>query len=110
MNEQEKQQFLQTWEKNRKRGIILYVIATALSWGTLTVIFFQAFLLIFEGNFNLEALKSAYLSDSFIRDWGIFLIGGLCYALTIWFFFNWRYRKLKAAERRESSDDGSERW
>lgn len=96
MKPHEKEQFLETWADLRSKGILRYVLATAVSWGTLTVVFFRLILIFIDETFSLEALRNAYLSQEFLRYWGIFLIGGIFYGLTMWFYFNWRYRKIKS--------------
>lgn len=96
MNAAEKQAFVQHWEKVKSRGPILYVLATGLSWGTLSA-FAVRFLMQFLGEgFNWPALRSDFLSEEFRVFWGVFILGGFCYGLTMWFYYGWMYRKCKA--------------
>ncbi|MEZ4942659.1 MAG: hypothetical protein R3D58_17425 [Saprospiraceae bacterium] len=99
MNAQEKQQFLEHWKTTRQKGAFRYVLATAISWGTLTAFLVRFFMTVIEQGFSWTALRGAYNSREFLLYWGVFLIGGLFYAVTMWFYFNWQYRKLEAAQQ-----------
>lgn len=96
MNAAEKQAFVQHWEKVKGRGPILYVLATGLSWGTLSAFSVRFLMQFFDEGFNWPALRSDYLSEEFRVFWGVFILGGLCYGLTMWLYYGWMYRKYKA--------------
>jgi len=96
MNTAEKQQFIQHWEKVRRRGAILYVLGIALSWGTISAISVRFLTHFFDQGFDWAALSSVFISREFLRFWAIFLFGGLCYGLTMWFYFGWLCRSYQA--------------
>jgi cbb3-type cytochrome oxidase subunit 3 len=54
---------------------------------------------------NLDAFVNAYYSEEFLLYWGIFLLGGLFYGLTMWFYFNWQYRKIRAEHAAAQEDE-----
>lgn len=96
MTAQERQLFLDYWAQARRKGVLRYVVITAISWGTLTAVFLQLILMLLEQGLSVAALKDTFYTREFLVFWGIFLAGGLFYGLTMWFFFNARYRKLQA--------------
>lgn len=99
MNTAEKQAFARHWEKVRRRGPVLYVLFTGLSWGTVSAFAVRFFMQFFDEGFNWPALRSDFLSTEFRVFWGVFILGGLCYGLTMWFYYGWLYRKYGAAEK-----------
>ncbi len=105
MNVQEKQQFLESWEKTQRRGILVYVLITAISWGTFSAIFIRLFMTVVDQGFSWEVLCGAFYSREFLVTWAVFLFGGLFYALTMWFYFNQRYRKLRAATNEATAEE-----
>ncbi|TNE69189.1 MAG: hypothetical protein EP344_00580 [Bacteroidetes bacterium] len=104
MNETEKRQFLDHWAKTRRRGIVLYVLLTSLVWGTFAVVFLRLVMLLLEEGLTLETLVHTYQSRTFLYQWGIFLAGGILYATTLWFFYNWKYRRVKAELEKGKTD------
>lgn len=95
MNKTEKQSFVLHWEKVRRRGLVLYVLVTGLSWGTISAFAVRFFMQFFDEGFNWPALRSDFLSMEFRVFWGVFILGGLCYGLTMWFYYGLLYRKYK---------------
>ncbi|MBK6933352.1 MAG: hypothetical protein IPH12_21775 [Saprospirales bacterium] len=96
MNAHEKQQFLSHWESEQRSGILRYVAAAAIAWGTFVVVFSTLLLTLVEDGFSLAQIKPAFFSKKFLQDWAFALLGGVGYGLTMWFYFKRRYRKIKA--------------
>ncbi len=97
MSSKEKQLFLEHWTQVRRKGMWLYVLTTAVSWGTYFALFMRFFnILIDRGGISLPLIRSAFLSREFLLYWGAFLLGGLAYAVFAWLHYDRRYRKLSA--------------
>ncbi len=94
MNTNEKQQFHAHWEKVRRRGIVLYVLAVAVSWGTVFAVFFRFLYVLLEQDLNLDALQAAFLSRNFLDFWGCCMLAGLLPGLLLWFFYQWQFRRM----------------
>ena len=93
MNQDERKQFMQHWEQVRRKGVFRYTLLLALTWGTLSAAVIRLIFVLMEQGFSLPALQGEFYSRDFLRFWGIFLLGGLCYSLTLWFYYQWLYRK-----------------
>lgn len=107
MNAQERQQFLDHWKAVRAKGIVRYVVITAISWGTFSAVFLRAIMVLLEQGFSPTSLLSAFNSREFLIYWGVFLIGGLAYGVTMWFYFNRRYRKLQPEQEPQAKPSES---
>lgn len=94
MSPEEKQQFAEHWKQVRRRGLLRYVALTAVSWGTFMAIFLRLFMTLIDRGLSLPAFRDAYFSREFLLYWAVFLAGGLAYGVTLWFYFNWRFRKV----------------
>jgi len=99
MNANEKQQFRAHWEKVRRRGIVLYVLAVAVSWGTVFAVFFRFVFVLLEHDLDLGALQAAYISRNFLDFWGCCLLAGLLLGLALWFFYQWQFKRVMSDER-----------
>ena len=95
MNVQEQQQFLAHWEQTRRKGAFRYILFTGLSWGTFSAVAIRFLMFLLAQDFSLEGLTGTFKSREFLVYWGVFLLGGLCYSLTMWFYFGWLYRKYR---------------
>src|SRR5262245_5825534 len=104
MNTQEKQQFVQHWEKVRQRGFVLYVVLTGITWGTIYELAVWLVFILLDHDFGWAAFQTELTSPEFLKQWGIFLVGGLCYGLTMWFYFEWQYRRYKQVLTDEEPD------
>lgn len=96
MNETEKKQFLAHWEKVRRKGILWYALPTAVAWGTTGAVVIRFFSTLFDQGISPDILAHAFYSQEFLRFWGVFLAGGLCYGLTMWLYYGWLYRRYRA--------------
>lgn len=96
MNTAEKQRFVQHWENVQRKGALLYVLGTALSWGTISAFAVRFFMYFFDQGFDWITLSGVFLTREFLLFWGVFLFGGLCYGVTMWFYFGWLCRKYSA--------------
>ena len=94
MNNNEKQQFLAHWARVRRRGIVLYVLVTAVSWGTLSAIFLRFVFVLLEQDLSAATLQAAYRSRDFLDFWGWCLLAGLLLGLLLWFFYRWQYKMM----------------
>lgn len=95
MNETEKRQFLAHWERVRRRGIVLYLLTAALTWGTAFAVFFRFAEVLLMHDLHWSTLRAAYSSRSFLAFWGWCLLGGLGLGLALWLFYRWQYRRLQ---------------
>lgn len=99
MSPKEVELFLEHWKQVRRKGVLLYILPTALSWGTFMVVFLRLFMALIDQGISLSSLRNAFWNEEFLVYWGVFLIGGLAYAITLWFYYNWRFRKLSARQK-----------
>ncbi len=106
MNEQEKHQFLALWSATRQKGAWRYVLATALSWGTVSAFLVRLLITLLDQGLHWPAIRAAFWSEEYLRYWGVFLLGGLCYAVTMWFYFGWQYRRLRRQEKQGEDIEG----
>ncbi|MCC6459309.1 MAG: hypothetical protein IT260_02490 [Saprospiraceae bacterium] len=95
MNAREKDQFLSHWTLLRRRGMFVYLLSTALSWGTLTAIFLRIFDTLYTHGLTRQSLVKAFLSQGFLSFWGMFVLGGLFFASVLWYYYGWLYRKYR---------------
>lgn len=87
------QHWAQYWEKVRAQGRTRYILLTALRWGITMGIFLNLFLaVIAHGTLDAAVLQEAFLSRTALLRMGIWLLGGLGYALTIWYLNERSYR------------------
>lgn len=98
MNAKEQQQFQEYWKTIRRKGPLRYIFLTALSWGTISAVMIRLFMTIFDQGLNGPALVDAFNSREFLLYWAVFLVGGLFYALTMWLYYNWQFRKIQKAK------------
>jgi len=94
MNANEKQQFLAHWAKVRRRGIALYLLVTALSWGTVSAVLLRFVAVLLEQEITADNFRAAYLSRDFLGFWVWCLLAGLLLGLLFWFFYRRQYRVL----------------
>lgn len=95
MNQQERQQFVAHWEQVRGKGIFLYILPSALTWGTCPAVIIRLIMVILGQGLSLSLLEAEFTSREFLVFWGVFLLGGLCYSLTMWFYYQWLYGKYR---------------
>jgi hypothetical protein len=94
MNANEKQQFLAHWAKVRRRGIALYLLVTAFSWGTVSAVFLRFVSVLLEHDLTAGGLHAAYRSRDFLEFWGWCLLAGLLAGLLLWCFYRWQYSAM----------------
>ena len=94
MNANEKQQFLAHWAKVRRQGIALYLLTTALSWGTVSAVFLRFVSVLLEHDLTADGLHVAYRSRDFLEFWGWCLLAGLLLGLLLWCFYRWQYSAM----------------
>ncbi|MBK9337243.1 MAG: hypothetical protein IPM98_11975 [Lewinellaceae bacterium] len=78
----------------RRRGVVLYILAAAISWGTFSALFLRFVWLLLEYDLDAQTLVAAYRSRDFLEFWGWCLLAGLLLGLLLWFFYQWQYRKI----------------
>ncbi|MEQ1746207.1 MAG: hypothetical protein ABMA02_12330 [Saprospiraceae bacterium] len=93
MNPTEKRQFLTHWTKVRQRGIVLYLLGTAIGWGTFSALFLRFVFVLLWHDLSANSLLAAYRSRAFLQFWAWCLLAGLVLGLLLWFFYQWQYKR-----------------
>ena len=87
------QHWAQYWEKTRTRGRTRFILLTALRWSLTMGIFLNLFLAVMaRGTLDVSVLQEAFWSRTALLRLGVWLLGGLGYALTMWYLNERSYR------------------